>query len=215
MFQGITQWLWQRDRGSVALPVVTACSLLLTYGSTAYALDESDLKRLIETNECPGCDLQAADLRRLDLSGANLEGANLEGANFFYAVLDGANLSGADLRFSNLAYVSALPRLSDALDSSGRRLEFPALFVGANLERALLTYADFSGADMQEANFFEAYVFSTRFLGSQLQRTNFDATLVHDVDLRGANLCGSTYWGGNDYRRACNVPVTDIDDMDE
>lgn len=212
MFQEITQWLWQRVCSSVALPVVTACSLLLASGSTAYALDEADLKRLIETNECPGCDLRAADLRRLDLSGANLEGANLQDANFFYAVLDGANLSGADLRSSNLAYVSALPRVGDVIDSVGRRLEFPALFVGANLERALLTYADFSGADMREANFFQAHVFSTRFLDSQLQRTNFDATLVHDIDLRGANLCGSTYWGGNDYRRACNVPLTDIDE---
>lgn len=212
MFQGITQWLGQRGRSPVALPVVTVCSLLLTYGSTAYGLDEADLKRLIETKECPGCDLQSADLRRLDLSGANLAGANLQDANFFYAVLDGANLSGADLRSSNLAYVSALPRLTDRRDSLGQQIEIPALFVGADLTGALLTYADFSGADMREANFFEAYVFSTRFIYSQLQHTNFDATFVHDVDLRGANLCGSTYWGGNDYRRACNVPVTDLDE---
>ena len=209
MSTGITQWLWQCGGRSVALVAVTAWGLLLGCVPAAQALDETDLKRLIETNECPDCDLRGADLRRLDLSGANLEGANLRDANLFYTILDGANLAGADLRSSNMAYATALTLLSD-VDSTGNRRAFPALFTGADLTGALLTYADFSGADMQGANFYEAYVFKTQFIGSQLQRTNFEATFVHDVELRGANLCGSTYWGGNDYRRACNVPVTDM-----
>ena len=110
MVQGITQWLRHCGGSPVALPVVTAFTLVLLHASTAQAVDDADLKRLIETNECPGCDLRQADLRRLDLSGANLEGANLEEANFFYAVLDGANLSGADLRSTNLSYVREIGR---------------------------------------------------------------------------------------------------------
>ena len=211
MVQGITQWLRHSGGSQVALPVVTAFTLVLLHASTAQAVDDADLKRLIETNECPGCDLRQADLRRLDLSGANLEGANLEEANFFYAVLDGANLSGADLRSTNLSYVRALTLVSDITDTQGELIEFPAKFVGADLTGALLNYGDFSGADMTEANFFEAFIDKTQFVGSQLQRTNFESTFVHDIDLRGANLCGSTYWGGNDYRRACNVPVTDLE----
>ncbi|MBT9315683.1 pentapeptide repeat-containing protein [Leptothoe spongobia] len=212
MVQGITQWLWQCVTSPVALPVVTAFSLLMVPVPAAQALDEGDLQRLIETNECPGCDLQAADLRRLDLSGANLEGANLKKANFFYAVLDGANLSGADLSSTNLSYVSALTLISDLTNSSGQPIEIPAKFIGADLTGALLNYGDFSGADMTEANFFEAFIDKTQFVGSQLQRTNFASTFVHDIDLRGANLCGSTYWGGNDYRRSCDVPVTDLNE---
>ena len=210
--QGITQWLRQCGSRSVALAGVTLIVLGGTHSSAAQAVDEDDLKRLIETNECPGCDLREADLRRLDLSGANLEGANLKEANFFYAILDGVNLSGADLRLANLSYVSALTITTDIIDSDGNILEFPAQFVGANLESALLAYADFSGAEMMDANFYEAYIHKTQFIGSQLQRSNFDLTFVHDVDLSGANLCGSTYWGGNDYRRACNVPVTDLEE---
>lgn len=211
MVQEITQWLRHCGDSPVALPVVTAFALVFLHTSAAQAVDDADLKRLIETNECPGCDLRQADLRRLDLSGANLEGANLEEANFFYAVLDGANLSGADLRSTNLSYVRALTLVSDITDSQGELVEFPAKFVGADLTGALLNYGDFSGADMTEANFFEAFIDKTQFVGSQLQRTNFESTFVHDIDLRGANLCGSTYWGGNDYRRACNVPATDLE----
>lgn len=208
MVQEITQRLWQCGRSSVVLAGVTLLALAFAYSPMAHALDEADLQRLIETGECPGCDLEGADLRRLDLSGANLEGANMQAANFFYAILDGANLSGTDLSSANLSYVRALPL---TLDSNGEILEFPARFVGANLEGALMNYGDFSGAEMMEANFYKAYIHKTQFTGSQLQNSNFDLTFVHDVELTGANLCGSTYWGGNDYRRACNTPVTDLE----
>ena len=212
MVQGITHWLGRCGNNSVALAGVTLWAMIFAHSPAAQAVNEDDLKRLIETNECPGCDLREADLRRLDLSGANLEGANLREANFFYSILDGANLSGADLRLSNLAYVRALTITTEVTDSEGRLIEFPAQFVGANLEGALLNYANFSGAEMMEANFFEAYVHKTQFVGSQLQDSNFDKTYVHDIDLTGANLCGSTYWAGNDYRRGCTVPVTDLEE---
>lgn len=211
MVQGITQWLRQCGKRPVALVAVTACTLILTPGPAVQAADEADLRRLLETNECPGCDLQEADLRRLDLTGANLEGANLKEANFFYAILDGANLSGADLRLTNFAYVRATTIVSDVLDSEGQNLIFPAQFIGADFERALLTYADFSGALMEQANFQNAYIDKTRFIETDLRLTNFDTTYVHDIDLNRANLCGSTYWAGNDYRRACDVPVTDLE----
>ncbi|EKV02876.1 putative low-complexity protein [Leptolyngbya sp. PCC 7375] len=209
MVLGITQWLWHCRRHPVALAGVTLLTMMFVQSPIAQALDENDLKRLLETNECPGCNLEQADLRRLDLTGANLEGANLRDANLFYAVLDGANLKGADLSQSNLAYVRALTILTEVTDSEGNFLEFPAQFVGADLEGALLTYADFSGAEMMEANFSEAYINKTQFVGAQLQHSNF-VGVIHDVDLTGANLCGATYWGGIDYRRACNVPVPDL-----
>ena len=75
--------------------------LLTTIGLTAPAIAksyESDhLKRLLETKQCPKCDLSYADLR-----GANLSYADLRGANLSHADLRGANLTGANLRGANL-----------------------------------------------------------------------------------------------------------------
>ncbi|MEM9264926.1 MAG: pentapeptide repeat-containing protein [Cyanobacteria bacterium P01_F01_bin.13] len=210
MVQEITQWLRQFGHYSVALLTVTG--LVVATQPTTWAVDEDDLKRLLETNECPGCDLREADLRRLNLSGANLEGADLKEANFFYAILDGANLSGADLRQTNFAYARAVSIVSDVVDSDGQNLTFPAQFIGADFEEALLNYADFSGALMEQVNFQDAYIHKTRFRGTDLRRANFELTFVHDIDLTGADLCGSTYWVGNDYRRACDVPVTDLEE---
>lgn len=212
MILGITQRLRQCGKISVALVAVTAFIYALAHSPSAQALDEDDVKRLIETGDCPGCDLREADLRRLDLTGANLEGANLQGANLFYTILDGANLSGTDMRSANLTYVRALPIVVDEIDDAGRNLTIPAQFIDADLEGALLNYADFSGALMEQTNFQDAYIHKTRFVGSDLSLSNFETTFVHDVDLRGANLCGSTYWGGNDYRRECIVPITDLEE---
>ncbi|MEE6161462.1 pentapeptide repeat-containing protein [Cylindrospermopsis raciborskii DSH] len=54
--------------------------------SPSYAYSQSDLDRLLETRECPECDLSDADLsdaylRRADLTGANLRGAKLKDAD--------------------------------------------------------------------------------------------------------------------------------------
>ncbi len=70
---------------------------------TAYGASvEENKKRLLETRECPGCDLNGANLTDTDLSGANLHGANLMGANLKGANLKGANLHGANLMDSDL-----------------------------------------------------------------------------------------------------------------
>ncbi len=64
-------------------------------------LDETvsnNLKILIETNACPGCDLSGVNLNRVDLSRANLEGANLFRAKLYLANLSNANLRNANLR---------------------------------------------------------------------------------------------------------------------
>ncbi len=209
--QAITQGLRRFGKHPVALLAVTALTVTASQPKT-WAADEDDLRRLLETNECPGCDLQEADLRRLDLSGANLEGADLKKANFFYTILDGANLSGADLRSTNFTYARAINMATDVVDSNGRALTIPAQFINADFEGALLNYADFSGALMVQTNFHEAYIHKTRFRGTNLRRSNFDLTFVHDIDLTRADLCGSTYWAGNDYRRSCDVPLTDLEE---
>ena len=71
--------------------------ITLSLAGSVKAENPKHLKRLIDTNQCPRCDLRNADLKGANLRGANLRGANLRGAN-----LRGANLRGADLKGANL-----------------------------------------------------------------------------------------------------------------
>ncbi|TAD78430.1 MAG: pentapeptide repeat-containing protein [Oscillatoriales cyanobacterium] len=77
----------------------------LTLGSWVTPAQASDLNQttfnrrgLVQSNQCPGCNLQGNDLNGLDLRGANLRGANLRETLIIRANLRGADLTGADLR---------------------------------------------------------------------------------------------------------------------
>jgi len=54
-----------------------------------YASDPAHSRRLLETKQCPGCNLNGANLKEVNLQGANLQGAELSGAR-----ISGANLRG-------------------------------------------------------------------------------------------------------------------------
>ena len=86
----------------------TVAALLLIAAASLRAEDKDQVKQLLATGKCQGCDLQrvqlvnvnlkGADLRDADLSNSflyrtNLQGAALKGTNF-----TGANLGGTDLR---------------------------------------------------------------------------------------------------------------------
>ena len=85
-----------------------AVALLATLvGSSASAFDPAHLKRLMETNECKGCELSNANLMGAKLRGAILVEAILARADLRNAILreaniTGANLGGADLTGANL-----------------------------------------------------------------------------------------------------------------
>ena len=51
--------------------------LLLVFSVGVGAFNESHVRRLVETNKCPGCDLTGADLTNANLVGADLRGADL------------------------------------------------------------------------------------------------------------------------------------------
>ena len=75
---------------------------LLSHPSTGFAESASDLIRVLQRGDCPGCNLADADLVHAQLKDADLHQAQLQRANLARAKLDGANLSGADLSFTNL-----------------------------------------------------------------------------------------------------------------
>jgi uncharacterized protein YjbI with pentapeptide repeats len=81
--------------------------LLAGVGTTAhlsfsYLNTQKRVEKLLQTRECPGCDLRNANLQGADLSGVNLEGANLKGANLEGAKLGNANLKRVNFTQANL-----------------------------------------------------------------------------------------------------------------
>ena len=87
--------------------LATVAVVLAMVGSSASAFDPAHLKRLMETNECKGCELSNANLLGAKLSGAILVEAILARADLRNAILreaniTGANLGGADLTGANL-----------------------------------------------------------------------------------------------------------------
>ncbi len=100
--------------------IVVFFSLFSVNSVYALASDQArrNLKILLDSRECPNCDLSGLDLTRLDLSHTNLQGADLSfsrcnlaslayadlrGARLHGAVLSGADMEGADLRHTDLS----------------------------------------------------------------------------------------------------------------
>ncbi|MEL6353170.1 MAG: pentapeptide repeat-containing protein [Cyanobacteria bacterium J06627_28] len=198
MYLEIMDLIRKCDHRRVAFAVGTVLGVTVLLGQTANAANENDIQRLIETNECPGCDLHEADFRRLDLSGANLAGADLEGANFYYANLDGAQLQNANLIDVNLGYASVQNAFLD----------------GADLRYAIFDHANMNGASMIQTDLRESYIDETKFVGTILNGSDLRDTLVFDVDFSQASLCGVITWSGLEYRRDC-AAVTVPDEIDD
>ena len=78
----------------LAFALITSC-----FGVTGPAIagNEQHLIQLLESRQCPSCQLNDVDLTHADLRDADLKGAQLQRANLSQARLDDADLSGSDL----------------------------------------------------------------------------------------------------------------------
>lgn len=63
---------------------------------------QQQVKHLLATNECRGCNLKKANLQGMNLEGVDLEEANLSGANLRNTRLGRAKLAGVNLENANL-----------------------------------------------------------------------------------------------------------------
>ncbi|MBD2387231.1 pentapeptide repeat-containing protein [Cylindrospermum sp. FACHB-282] len=106
-----------------------------------------NVRHLLETNECFGCNLIGANLKDRNLQAANLENANLQGADLERANLQGTNLQGANLLGADLGKANII----------GANLEKANLF-DADLEKANLTDANTIGANFQGADLENAII---------------------------------------------------------
>ena len=96
----------------------------------AISSDEQHLIQLLDSRQCPACQLNDVDLTHADLRDADLKGAQLQRANLSQARLDGADLSGSDLSFTSLQGASL--RRTDLRNSR---------LIGTDLRRTDLTGA--------------------------------------------------------------------------
>ena len=131
----------------------------------------------------PNADLAEATFVDADLSRSSLVGANLEKADFTGAALYRASLTGANLK-----------------DATFRRANLKDAFLnGANLQGAHLASADFSeiyfdvnpdfrGADLRNANFYEAILNGVDFSGARLDEASFNRAELKGTIFVSANL---------------------------
>jgi tetratricopeptide (TPR) repeat protein len=125
------------------LPVAaTVLSFTVLLGSATACTDANTLREqrysmayLVETGECPGCNLQGIDFTTFGAPASNLSGANLRGANFEGLTLSEINFSGADLRQANLSNAIVTDADFRGADLRGANLD------GTDLENALIEFA--------------------------------------------------------------------------
>jgi len=125
-------------------PILATTALITTISitTTAQAANPDHIRQLLQTKQCPNCDLSGAGLVMADLSGANLNGANLAGVN-----LSRAKLSGADLRGANLSGAGLFDVYLSSAQLGGANL------AGADLRDSYLFNADFTNAVINGTNF--------------------------------------------------------------
>ena len=154
-----------------------------------------------------GADLSGIILSNADLTSAHLEGSDLSGAvfhgvDFTLAKMEGVNLSGAtlinsqlcssDLSCADLNFVKIVN--SDLYNSE---LNYTSLsgstIVNSNLSDAHFYHADLSMSTLDASKCYDTWFSScilncSRFIGSELIRTNLDNADISGATFRGALL---------------------------
>ncbi|OIP70636.1 MAG: hypothetical protein AUK43_08690 [Oscillatoriales cyanobacterium CG2_30_40_61] len=136
-----------------------ATVLLLGLGVTtpAYSQNPNDLKQLLETRFCQGCDLRGANLSGTHLIGVDLRDANLTGANLTNINLEGADLTGANLTSANLE--------------------------GAFLNQTEFNHANLTNANLTDANLVQAQLEGANLLNADLTGTEFAIPTLQTAEL--------------------------------
>lgn len=156
--------------------VTLGLSIAVVFAATKYipdSIQQNQVKQLLETKQCPECNLSNVNLKGMDLQGFNLQGANLKNAdlsgaklanaNLKNANLNKANLTGADLGCSGISFnldanqeaanmdfkVSAIPEKNNP-ENAVVGFNMKATDRGATMRFNLPGCADFENAKLQE-----------------------------------------------------------------
>jgi len=191
---------------------------VVTQNVNAQSNVDKNVRTLIRTNACPGCDLSGADLFGADLSGADLTGAvlveaNLAGTDLTEATLNQANIAGADLTgsvliSSNLSGASMVQTIMGGADMTE-----------AALYQVNMAGADLSGANLSSANLTQANLATAILTGVILTDAKLPGVNLFGADLSQATWCDGTFCqpgstgtcDGSRFIFNCDRTVTDTD----
>lgn len=129
----------------------TALISTICFAVPAKAENPAQVRQLIVTGQCKGCDLTGANLKGEHLIGADLRDANLAGANLAGANLEGADLTGANLKGANLSQVLASDASLVDTNLTGVNLSNAKLY-STDMDGAILAGTNFKGAQLYGAN---------------------------------------------------------------
>ena len=147
--------------------------------------------------------LDRANLSEADLRDADLSGSNLKETSFRKANLENAKFSLSEKNDDTEIYNSINSDIDDKIlsidESENLESNFEnADFSGANLNKADFEGLDLSGinfkeADLREANFRNSILDGVCFQDADLRKTNFESAYLSGADFRGAKLQDATF----------------------
>ena len=144
-----------------------------------------------------GLNLSTVDLTGAELTGTDFTGSNLEGASFVLAEMPRANLTEANV--TRALFTRSILSSAILTGIHGDEPNFEeAVMVDASLTRLNgLSFANFAGAELAQANLFDSKFPEARFDGADFTLASAvgsdfgEVESMSDVNLTGANLTGA------------------------
>ena len=133
-------------------------------------------------------------VNNVNLSNSNFRGANMFGMEGHFTTMRNCDFSGALMKDSEFLE-------SDLTGSIAIKAKlFRAVLISSKLDSCDFSYADFTGAGLEESSFVNSRLWYANFQGGHLQGTNFQG-----ADLKGCNFFGTEFEGTN-FNGAINIP---------
>ena len=164
-------------------------------------------------------DFRVADIRWSIFDGSILDSINFNQSRLFHVKVNysklsnssfrGANMFGMEGHFAkmrNCDFSGALMKDSEFLDSdltgsiAVKAKLFRAVLLKSKLDSCDFSYADFTGAGLEESTFINSRLWFANFQGGHLQGTSFQG-----ADLKGCNFFGTEFENTN-FNGAINIP---------
>ena len=164
-------------------------------------------------------DFRAADVRWTIFDGSIMDSINFQQSRLFHVKVNyvplsnsnfrGANMFGMEGHFTtmrNCDFSGALMKDSEFLESDltgsiGIKAKlFRAVLIKSKLDSCDFSYADFTGAGLEESSFINSRLWYANFQGGHLQGTNLSG-----ADLKGCNFFGTEFENTN-FKGAINIP---------
>lgn len=146
------------------------------------------------------CNFTQADMFHFKANDANFTESDFRGANMFGMTAHRSNLRNCD--FSNgLMKDIEFPEADLTGSKAIQVVLFRAVLSGAKMDSCDFSYADFTGAWLDDVSFINSRFLSTNFSGAHLKNANFSGANLEDCNFIGARF------ENTDFKGAVNIPA--------